>query len=641
MFEISIICSNKQCLVSDSQSQVRIYARDVVNLHSNSPKTIIMTKWTWRHTLIIGILSAIMAGGCRDSAPDASLIRLEEMGEKNPNEAYDSLVAMEKDDLPKEDRMYYDFLSVKLADKAFIRHRSDSVILSVMDYYSHHGNHDLYTEVLYYGGRVYSDIGDYPTALRYFGDALDRIKDINNQQVLKGKILAQTAGLLKALRLYDEAQRYIKMSIEIDKELKDTLNLMYDLEVLGQNSLNSKKYDSAEQDFRQAVSIADKINTSRALIYRVYLAGIKNYRMRPDSAVILLKDIPYRADKLLHNQDDAKQLVYSMTADIYRCAGMPDSAYKYALELIKIKDARNLRKGYAILLSDALKDVVPLDSIRGYADRYETLTEKYMNSNGDRSALIQNSLYNYSVVERDKEKALEKKREVERWLTVSVMLLLVLTSVVLYYRNRSNKTRLELHQALERWHSLAEQLDRKQNEAQKQNKTEEQVNAEEQARTMEQNKEPTANGPSGDVESVGSLRDRLANELNSLCRTRKNRKPLSPVIAESKAYATLMTCVAEDRAVPGSSPLWEELHRVVSKASPDFDKRVQLLSGGKVKEIDLRIMLLIKCGVTPSQLCTLVAKSKATLSYHRKMLGLQWLDNDLDPRLIDNLIYDL
>ena len=52
-------------------------------------------------------------------------------------------------------------------------------------------------------------------------------------------------------------------------------------------------------------------------------------------------------------------------------------------------------------------------------------------------------------------------------------------------------------------------------------------------------------------------------------------------------------------------------------------------------------MLLIKCGVTPSQLCTLVAKSKATLSYHRKMLGLQWLDNDLDPRLIDNLIYDL
>ncbi len=308
---------------------------------------------------------------------------------------------------------------------------------------------------------------------------------------------------------------------------------------------------------------------------------------------------------------------------------MPDSAYKYALELIKIKDAWNLRNGYSILLSSDLKDVVPLDSIRGYADRYETLTEKYMNSNGDRSALIQNSLYNYSVVERDREKALEKKRSLERWLTVSVILILVLATVVLYHRNRSNRTRLELHQALERWRSLAEQLDREHDESQKQAMAENQTRAQ------------AENLSSADGESVGSLRDRLANELNSLCRTRKNRKPLSPVIAESKAYASLMACVAEDRAVPISSPLREELHRVVSKASPDFDKRVQLMSGGKVKVIDLRIMLLIKCGVTPSQLSTLVAKSKATLSYHRKMLGLQWLDNDLDPRLIYNLIYDL
>ena len=149
-----------------------------------------MTKWTWRHTLIIGVLLAILAGGCRDSAPDASLIRLEEMGEKNPNEAYDSLATMEKDDLSKEDRMYYDFLSVKLADKAFIRHRSDSVILSVMDYYSHHGNRDLYTETLYYGGRVYSDMGDYPTALRYYTEALERTGSDPSARLLKGKIVS-------------------------------------------------------------------------------------------------------------------------------------------------------------------------------------------------------------------------------------------------------------------------------------------------------------------------------------------------------------------------------------------------------------------------------------------------------------------
>ena len=579
--------------------------------------------------IIMGILMAIMTGGCRNSAPDARLTILEEMGEKNPKEAYDSLVAINKDDLSKEDRMFYDLLSIKLADKSLIHHKADSLILKVIVYYSHHGNKNRYTEALYYGGRVYSDIGDYPTALRYYGDALERTENSHTGKLLKGKITSQMASLLQSMRLYNEAKKYVTSSIEIDKELKDTLNLMYDLELLGINNINSKCYTEAELNFLNALSIAERIDTTSTIIYSVYLAGIKNYKMKPDSAVILLKDIPYRADNLLKNDYDSRQMVYSITADIYRCAGMPDSAYKYALELIKIKDARNLRIGYSILLSDALKDVVPLDSIRGYAERYEALTEEYMNSNGDRSALIQNSLYNYSIVERDKEKALEKKRTVERWLTVSVILLLVLTTVVLYYRNRSNKARLELHQALERWHSLAELLDRKQNEMLKKSTTE------------EQNKEQMDNESSGERESVESLRDRLLNELNSLCRTRKNRKPLSPVIAESKAYASLMTYIAEGRTISDSSPLWEELHKVVSKASPDFDKRVQLLSGGKVKEIDLRIMLLIKCGVTPSQLSTLVAKSKATLSYHRKMLGLQWLDNDLDPRLIDNLIYDL
>lgn len=159
---------------------------------------------------------AILAGGCRDSAPDASLIRLEEMGEKNPNEAYDSLATMEKDDLSKEDRMYYDFLSVKLADKAFIRHRSDSVILSVMDYYSHHGNRDLYTETLYYGGRVYSDMGDYPTALRFYTEALKRTESDLSARLLKGKIVSQSASLLHSVRLYDEARKYIDMALAID-----------------------------------------------------------------------------------------------------------------------------------------------------------------------------------------------------------------------------------------------------------------------------------------------------------------------------------------------------------------------------------------------------------------------------------------
>ena len=281
--------------------------------------------------------------GCQDSAPDKTLVRLEEKCKSNPQEAYDSLLAIPRAIFDGDDKIYYDFLSVKLADKAFILHRSDSVILPVIDYYSSHGSKDRYTEALYYGGRVYSDIGDYPRALSYFEDALKRIEEDPSKLLLKGNILSQTASLLQAIRLFEEANKYLNMLLTLDTEMKDSLSLMHDFRLLGVNNLNSNKYDEAEHNFRQALSLAEKFDTTSVAIYSAYLAGIKNYKMKPDSAVILLKDIPYRAEKLIRD-DDYRQLVYSYAADIYRCADMPDSAHKYALKLVNIKDARNLRK---------------------------------------------------------------------------------------------------------------------------------------------------------------------------------------------------------------------------------------------------------------------------------------------------------
>ncbi len=585
----------------------------------------------WIKIFLSCALLLFITRGCQDSAPDKTLVRLEEKCKSNPQEAYDSLLAIPRAIFDGDDKIYYDFLSVKLADKAFILHRSDSVILPVIDYYSSHGSKDRYTEALYYGGRVYSDIGDYPRALSYFEDALKRIEEDPSKLLLKGNILSQTASLLQAIRLFEEANKYLNMLLTLDTEMKDSLSLMHDFRLLGVNNLNSNKYDEAEHNFRQALSLAEKFDTTSVAIYSAYLAGIKNYKMKPDSAVILLKDIPYRAEKLIRD-DDYRQLVYSYAADIYRCADMPDSAHKYALKLVNIKDARNLRKGYAILLSEELKDVVPIDSIRAYALRYGSIIKRYMSHNGDRNALIQNSLYNYSIVERDKEKALEKKRTVERWLAICVVLLLTLAVGILYYRNKTNKVRLELREAIEKWRILGEQLDREREETRHRNATSDETEGE---------TTPEAAMPPGGEETLRTLRERLTKELDSIYSDRKDRKPLSPVIAESEAYAVLRDHIENQRTIPDASPLWEELHQAVTEAAPNFDKRVMLLSDGKVKDIDRKIMLLIKCGATPSQLSFLVAKSKPTLSYHRKMLGIRWLDNEIDPRLIDNLIYDL
>lgn len=56
-----------------------------------------------------------------------------------------------------EFRMYYDLLTVKVRDKAYIRHTSDSLIRNVLRYYEHQDDKKHLPETYYYAGRVYSD----------------------------------------------------------------------------------------------------------------------------------------------------------------------------------------------------------------------------------------------------------------------------------------------------------------------------------------------------------------------------------------------------------------------------------------------------------------------------------------------------
>lgn len=580
---------------------------------------------------ILVLLLIILIASCGRTPLNPTLVELEKMADTMPEVALDSLNCMLKDDLSRADKVYYDFLSVKLADKAIIDHTSDSIILPVIDYYSAHGPKARYAEALYYGGRVYHDIGDFPSAIEYYGEALNQIEGNKESLKLKGNILSQMSSLLNAMRLFNEARRYISMAIEVDKKLNDTVNLMYDLEVLGLNLMNSRNYDAAEHLFRKALNISNKKHHDAALWDSAHIAAVKNYKTEPDSAVQLIKNIPHKVMNVDKYNNDTRQLVYSYAADIYRCAGMPDSAYKYALELVKIKDAKNLKKGYAILLSDELKDLVPDDSIRAYVRHYKNAVESYMNSRGDANALIQNTQYNYSVVERDKQKALEKKRMIERWLALSVIVLLLAIIAVIYYRDKSNRTLIRLRSALDSSRELRKQLEA--GDAKGEDSGQESEPAEESA--AESSAEATAEATAED------LRRQLIVELTAVCDSKKKRLPLSPEIGNSRAYAELQNYIKEKRAIPDTSPLWGELHSVIIEASPNFDRRLQLLSPGKIKTDAYRIMLLIKCGVTPTQLCVLIGRAKGTLSTRRRILGLKFTDNEISPTMFDNLIYAL
>lgn len=223
---------------------------------------------------IIIIILSLLATGCAFH-PDDRLVGLDSLCDSSPQAVLDSLTRIDRASLGEADGHYYDFLSVKATDKAYLSHSSDSLILSVVDYASNHQSHGYYPEALYYCGRVYSDQGDYPTALTYFHQALDQMPEAAANRKLRGNIISQTGRLLINLRLYDQAITFLDKVIEMGRQDSDTTNLVLDLQLLGHLYINSGQYDIAQKTITESLLLSRNLKPSHAAKSRMYLADLE------------------------------------------------------------------------------------------------------------------------------------------------------------------------------------------------------------------------------------------------------------------------------------------------------------------------------------------------------------------------------
>ena len=121
------------------------------------------------------LISAFYACDHRGKPYPATLSRIESLADTNPEEARPLLDRL-RDSLSsfdEEQRMYYDLLDLKVNDKMYVRHTSDSLIKRITAFYETYGDRDKLLESYYYMGRVYRDLNDAPEALKYFQKALE------------------------------------------------------------------------------------------------------------------------------------------------------------------------------------------------------------------------------------------------------------------------------------------------------------------------------------------------------------------------------------------------------------------------------------------------------------------------------------
>ncbi len=534
----------------------------------------------------------------------------------SPDSALRELEKIDIYDLSEADRHYLELLTVKARDKAYILHTSDSLIKSCLEYYDSNKGNPHYTEALYYGGRVYSDLGDYPTALKYYQAALDETQGDEHSMELRSHILSQTGRLLNSLRMHSQSIPYIRQSLSVDSLLKDIFNLAYDHLMLGDAMQKLGNNDEAEDAYRKAHEWASRISANDAADIQVYLASVKLDKGKVDSALTIIRQI---ADEVI---PDFRNVYLAIASETYHRAGIYDTAYIYASELASSDIPDNKRIGYRMLLTPELKRYIPNDSMGRLLDEYKSTVDSYIDAHEGQQTAIQNSMYNYTLHERGREKAERERNGMSRLLVLVSAIFAggLICFLVRMYLQKQKMMRMQMVlcwlMELKTTHQLDCDCPTAEHDCE---------NVESQPRKKDILLLPPP-------DNVGSMRRRLLDELKSVNKCLKDT-PVSPqAYFKSGVSDRIQEILKNGRIINYCDSVWDDMERVVLEESGNFKANLMMLSDGKTDQTDYRIALLLRCGLGVSNIAALMGKAKSTVSKRCRQLGKKLFCEELDTK---------
>lgn len=549
----------------------------------------------------------IMLVACSNIGDKVDFDHIENVLSTSPEKAIIILDSIDRETLPEADRHLVDLLSIRAHDKAYITHTSDCLILDVLNYYTSHKDDRFYPLALYYGGRVYSDLGDYPTALRYFQSALDVISEDADNLELRAAALSQTGRLLRGLQLQLQAIPYLEKAIETGKLLNDTFGLAYDYFHLYQCFANANDLSSARKCNSEAMRYSKALPATEQADIKIGLASLLYHENKIDSALQVIRGLPDIVDPL------CRTYALAIAAQIYRDAGIPDSAYIYAKELALAGD-HDSRIGFKVMFEPALKSVVPKDTLLFYLPLYKQTIEKYLDLSDAREAFIQNSHYNYQLHVREKEKA-ESSRNRMYFLACAISALAAMIIIgQLYLRTRNLKQIVHLQKTLDTIKTLRY------------------THTDEGTSTK-----PIAGLPSASSETE-ILRRQILREFESMENADSTIFSIKQSIIRSDVFRRLEEFIQKHKFITDSDDLWDELVKIVEKDSPDFKTRLNTLTNCKMSNSDFQIALLIRCGISPSNMAILLNRTKSAISSRRSSLSNKIFGSGENIKLLDLII---
>lgn len=391
---------------------------------------------------LLGLLLA-SACGCRRSRLHGALDRADSLLEHSgPDTAARVLLELKPlmADAPDDVAMRWRLLMVKAADKAYITHTSDSMLRPALDYYTPRTSDTLRPEAFYYAGRVYSDLGDYPRALDYFGRALAAMPPGRNP-VRQSIIHDQMRSIYGSQFLYSKELEHARASLDIAMQTNDTAGIIQGWSIVGGALLSLHEPDSAAVCYRNAWRVAEAFgDPHRCDKLRLQLINFFYETGRYASADSILRH--HFPTRIYHNEKYSK---IAILASYYLDIEQWDSCMYYANLAIASDRPYSRMFGHADMAKSYLglnRPELALPHMKIYHHMLDSLRRE----ENQALSLRVEAAYDYSLRERDNIELQAAAERLHRPIFALIALAVGLFGVGLgiYYRQRSRVYRMEL-----------------------------------------------------------------------------------------------------------------------------------------------------------------------------------------------------
>ena len=519
-------------------------------------------------------------------------------------------------------QMYHSLLTVKARDKAYIPHTSDSLMLSVLNYYEHGGDKRLLPEAYYYMGSTYRDMNDAPRALEYYQKALEVLPE--GASPLRRYINNQMGFLFYRQKLYDEALSHYQQSYTNDSILEDKAEMASDLRNIGYIYFCKDNYNTSSNTYFFAKELLDNLKNDEAMAeIDTQIAGLYLELEKADSAK------PFIQSSLKHSARSEISNVYSIAAKVYLQIGMVDSAYYYLNELLKVGNIYGKRLAYERLGEMALIDNRITDAAY-YLRQYRLLTDSIQRITATETVAQMNSLYNYQKALEEREAIIEQNNT-NRWIIFLLCLLFTISILFVWFYYRRNKLRRV---------AMKDKLEEVEQEREMMRIENERSLAEMRAQIEDLENQ---------LDSIGKENTQLSNMIVTQQRMIRSQlleaeerlirnNNLDGQLKSSKIYAHIISLI-NGKKKRLSYKDFDDLKKIYEEVSPEFMEKLMGLC--KFNDIELQVTLLRRMGISPTDIAFLTNYVKSKISNVRSDLFKRVTGEKCKASQWDEYVYNL